>query len=100
MSGSWRPGRTARMTGSATRPIPGRAFTPNEKYAALAETSGYVPVALSAGDYIELLPATWRAINAYGVKISYPRTYDDEELNPLRLQRSGSETAGTCGRST
>ena len=67
---------------------PGRAFTPNEKYAALAETAGYVPVALSAGDYIELLPAIWRAINAYGVKISY-RTYDDEALNPLRLQRSG-----------
>ncbi len=43
---------------------------------------------MSAGDYTELLPATWRAINAYGVKISY-RTYDDEALNPLRLQRSG-----------
>src|SRR5205807_8634828 len=28
------------------------------------------------------------AINAYGVKICY-RTYDDEALNPLRLQRSG-----------
>jgi hypothetical protein len=67
---------------------PGRAFTPNEKYAALVETAGYVPVALSAGDYIELLPATWRAINAYGVKVGY-RTYDDEALNPLRLQRSG-----------
>ena len=67
---------------------PGRAFTPNEKYATLVETAGYVPVALSAGDYIELLPATWRAINAYGVKINY-RTYDDDALNPLRLQRSG-----------
>jgi hypothetical protein len=67
---------------------PGRAFSPNEKYAALVETAGYVPVALSAEDYIELLPATWRAINAYGVKISY-RTYDDEALNPLRHQRSG-----------
>src|ERR1022692_200640 len=67
---------------------PGRAFTPNEKYAALVETAGYVKVALSADDYIELLPATWRAVNAYGVKIKY-RTYDDEALNPLRLQRSG-----------
>jgi hypothetical protein len=54
----------------------------------LVETAGYVPVALSAGDYIELLPAAWRAINAYGVKINY-RTYDDAALNPLRLQRSG-----------
>jgi len=67
---------------------PGRAFTPNEKYAALVEAAGYVPVALSAGDYIELLPATWRAVNAYGVKISH-RVYDGEELNPFRGQRSG-----------
>ena len=74
-------------------------FTPNEKYAALVETAGYVPVALSAEDYIELLPATWRAINAYGVKISY-RTYDDEALNPLRPSGRGSRTARTCGRST
>ncbi|KJK58511.1 transposase [Saccharothrix sp. ST-888] len=67
---------------------PGRTFSPNEKYAALVETAGYVPVALSADDYIELLPATWRAINAYGVKIKH-RTYDDQALNPLRQQRSG-----------
>ncbi|MGO9725712.1 MAG: Mu transposase C-terminal domain-containing protein [Streptosporangiaceae bacterium] len=67
---------------------PGRALTPNEKYAALVQAAGYVPVALSAGDYIELLPAAWRAINAYGVKISH-RVYDSEELNPFRGQRSG-----------
>lgn len=67
---------------------PARMFSPNEKYAALVETAGYVPVALSADDYIELLPATWRAINAYGVKIKH-RTYDDAALNPLRHQRSG-----------
>lgn len=67
---------------------PGRAFTPNEKYAALVETAGYVPVALTAEDYIELLPARWQAINAYGIRINY-RTYDAEELNPLRQQPSG-----------
>ena len=67
---------------------PGRAFTPNEKYAALIEAAGYVPVALSADDYIELLPAEWRVINAYGIKVRR-RTYDCEELNPLRLQPSG-----------
>jgi putative transposase len=67
---------------------PGRVFAPNEKYAALVQMAGYVPVALSAGDYIELLPATWRAVNAYGVKISH-RIYDGEELNPFRGQRSG-----------
>lgn len=67
---------------------PGRAFTPNEKYAALIEAAGYVPAPLSGDDYIELLPATWRAINAYGVKLNH-RTYDDEALNPLRHQDSG-----------
>ena len=67
---------------------PGRAFTPNEKYAALVETAGYVPVALGPDDYIELLPAAWRAVNAYGIKLSR-RSYDSEQLNPLRLQPSG-----------
>ena len=67
---------------------PGRAFTPNEKYAALTETAGYVPLALSADDHVELLPATWRAVNAYGIKISR-RVYDGAELNPLRMQHSG-----------
>lgn len=67
---------------------PARAFTPNEKYAALVEAAGYVPLALSADDYIELLPATWRAINAYGIKINH-RVYDDEDLNDFRGQPSG-----------
>ena len=67
---------------------PGRAFSPNEKHAALTETAGYVPLALSPDDYIELLPAAWRAVNAYGIKISR-RVYDGKELNPLRMQHSG-----------
>ncbi len=67
---------------------PGRAFAPNEKYAALVEAAGYVPVALSAEDYIELLPARWQAINAYGIKLNH-RTYDSAELTPFRRQRSG-----------
>jgi hypothetical protein len=67
---------------------PQRTFSPNQKYAALIETAGYVPVPLSAGDHIELLPAIWRAINAYGIKISH-RTYDAPELNPVRHQKSG-----------
>ena len=67
---------------------PQRAFSPNQKYAALIETAGYVPVPLSAADYIELLPAVWRAVNAYGIKISH-RTYDAGELNPIRQQKSG-----------
>ncbi len=67
---------------------PGRMFTPNEKYAAMVEAAGYVPVALSANDYVELLPATWRAINSYGVRVRH-RTYDAEQLNPWRKQPSG-----------
>ena len=67
---------------------PGRAFTPNEKYAALVEAAGYVPVALGPEDYLELLPTKWRAVNAYGIKLNR-RSYDSAALNPLRLQRSG-----------
>ncbi len=67
---------------------PGRAFTPNEKYAAMTEAAGYVPVALTADDYVELLPARWHAVNAYGVKVNR-RTYDGPELNPFRQQPSG-----------
>jgi len=68
--------------------MPGKALTPNEQYAALAETAGYVPVPLSASDYIELLPATWRTVNAYGIKVSN-RKYDCADLNPCRHQASG-----------
>ena len=67
---------------------PGRAFTPNEKYAALVEAAGYVPVALGPDDYIELLPVSWRTVNAYGIKLAR-RSYDSEDLNRLRLQQSG-----------
>jgi hypothetical protein len=67
---------------------PAVAMTPNEQYAALVETAGYVPVPLGADDYVELLPATWRMINAYGVKISH-RCYDTRALNPYRRQHSG-----------
>jgi transposase InsO family protein len=66
---------------------PGQAFSPNQMYAALVEAAGYVPVALEADDYIELLPVRWRTVNAYGIKIDR-RTYDDDALNPLRQQRS------------
>ena len=76
---------------------PQRAFSPNQKYAALIETAGYVPVPLSAGDYIELLPAVWRAVNAYGIKISH-RTYDAEELEPdPAAEIRGHRTEGPVG---
>ena len=47
-----------------------------------------MPLALSPEDHVELLPATWRAVNAYGIRISR-RVYDGAELNPLRMQHSG-----------
>jgi hypothetical protein len=68
--------------------MPGRELTPNEMYAALVETAGYVPVPLAASDYVELLPVTWRKVNAYGVKIGN-RTYDCKALTPCRRQHSG-----------
>ncbi|OPC76775.1 integrase [Embleya scabrispora] len=67
---------------------PGRMFTPNQKYTSLVETAGYVPLALSGDDYVELLPATWRAVNAYGIKINN-RIYDCPDLAPFRRQPSG-----------
>lgn len=67
---------------------PDKALTPNEQYAALVEVAGYVPVPLSADDYVELLPVSWNAINKYGVKINR-RTYDCKALNPYRRQHSG-----------
>lgn len=67
---------------------PGRAFTPNEKYATLLEAAGYTPVALTADDYIELLPANWQTITASGIRIGR-RTYDGDALDLLRGQPSG-----------
>ncbi len=48
------------MTRSAIPSHPGRAFTPNEKYAALVEAAGYVPVALRPEDYVHVRgPEGW-----------------------------------------
>jgi len=84
------------LAGWQTRPhdalrdplAPRRTLSPNEKYAALVAAAGYLPLTLTGQDYLELLPVTWRQINAYGITIDY-RTYDCPELGPLRLQHSG-----------
>lgn len=68
--------------------MPGRALTPNEMYAVLVEVAGYFPVPLSGGDYIELLPVEWRAVNSYGITINH-RRYDARALNPYRRMSSG-----------
>jgi hypothetical protein len=54
----------------------------------MVEAAGYVPVALTADDYVGLLPARWHAVNAYGIKVNRC-TYDGPELNPFRQQPSG-----------
>jgi transposase InsO family protein len=58
---------------------PGRAFSPNDAYAAMVAASGYLPMTLTGQDYLELLPVHWRAINEYGITIDH-RTYDDPAL--------------------
>ncbi|GGV54726.1 hypothetical protein GCM10010245_86580 [Streptomyces spectabilis] len=63
----------------------GRTFSPNEKYAALMETAGFLPLRLIAEDYLELLPNRWQAVNSYGVKVNH-RIYN---LDDLRRTKSG-----------
>ncbi|WP_306279849.1 hypothetical protein [Streptomyces malaysiensis] len=60
-------------------------FSPNEKYAALVETAGYLPLALSAEDYLELLPTRWQAVNSYGHQGQPPH---------LRLRRAERTAPG------
>lgn len=72
---------------------PARVLTPNEMYAASLSVAGYVPVPLTAGDYIQLHPCQPRVINSYGVKIDH-RVYDSDELNPYRGQPSGVRDLG------
>jgi hypothetical protein len=67
---------------------PGRALSPNEMFAALVARAGYLPVTLTGEDYLELLPACWRAITDSGVQLDY-RIYDCAALNPYRQQPSG-----------
>ncbi|MGB7963286.1 MAG: Mu transposase C-terminal domain-containing protein [Propionicimonas sp.] len=75
--------------------LPRHALSPNEMYAALVASAGYVPLALSGQDYLELLPVAWRRITAEGIRLGY-LTYDSPELNAYRGQRSG--VAAMSGR--
>ena len=61
---------------------PGRAFTPNEKYAALTETAGYVPLALSPEDHVRAAPRDLAG-----------RQRLRHQDQPPRLRRSGAEPA-------
>ncbi|WP_324199141.1 Mu transposase C-terminal domain-containing protein [Nocardia amamiensis] len=70
---------------------PSEKASPNDVYAALIAAAGYVPVTLTGEDYIELLPAEWRAISDTGIQIDY-RTYNCNELRPSAGQSSGIAT--------
>ena len=72
---------------------PDQAASPNDAYAALVAAAGYVPVALTGEDYIELLPADWRAITDTSVQIDY-RTYNSPELRLWAGQSSGVASKG------
>ncbi|MFE5703712.1 Mu transposase C-terminal domain-containing protein [Rhodococcus koreensis] len=72
---------------------PDQATSPNDAYAALVAAAGYVPVALTGEDYIELLPADWRAITDTGIQIEY-RTYNSAELRQWAGQSSGVTAKG------
>jgi hypothetical protein len=67
---------------------PDRPCSPNDAYAALVGAAGYVPVALTGEDYIELMPSDWRTIGDGGIQVDY-RTYNCAELGPYRHQMSG-----------
>ncbi len=69
---------------------PDRALSPNEAYAAMVAAAGYVPVALGADDYIELLPVEHRMIGDGGIQIEY-RTYNDPQLAEVRRQYPGKQ---------
>ncbi|MEU3975502.1 Mu transposase C-terminal domain-containing protein [Streptomyces bacillaris] len=67
---------------------PKKSVSPNDKYTSLVAACGYLPLVLRGEDYLELMPVAWRAVNDYGIRISY-RTYDCAELGPYRRQHSG-----------
>ncbi|WP_433523821.1 Mu transposase C-terminal domain-containing protein [Nocardia pseudovaccinii] len=89
------------LAGWQTRPheglrhpfTPDKAISPNDLYAAMVAAAGYVPVTLTGQDYIELLPADWRAIGDGGIQIDY-RTYNSPELRPWARQSSGVASRG------
>ncbi|WP_458083192.1 Mu transposase C-terminal domain-containing protein [Streptomyces malaysiensis] len=83
-------------TGSTVRTrrcaIPWRRSSPCRRTrcgGALVGVTGYVPVSLSADDYIELMPVKRVAVNDYGIRFDY-RTYDHKVLNPHRGYRSAA----------
>jgi hypothetical protein len=66
---------------------PDQPASPNDVYAALVAAAGYVPVALTGEDYVELLPVEWRMLSEGVVQIGY-RTYTCPGLRSYGSRRS------------
>ncbi|MEY9777203.1 Mu transposase C-terminal domain-containing protein [Arthrobacter sp. MW3 TE3886] len=73
--------------------VPSIVHSPNSMYMAMFPMTGYVPLPLSADDYIALLPTELRTIQMDGIQIDY-RRYDARELHPYRLQDSPDAARG------
>ncbi|MFI9058900.1 hypothetical protein ACIGXQ_30950 [Streptomyces anulatus] len=68
-------------------------MSPNDAYALLVSRTGYLPMPLGGPDHLELLPALWRSVNNYGIRVDH-RTYNCPGLNPLRRRSSGVTAKG------
>lgn len=75
--------------------LPRAALSPNEMYAALVAAAGYLPLALTGADYLELLPVAWRQITEGGIQFDV-LTYDSPVLKDVRGQPC--PVAGRDGR--
>jgi hypothetical protein len=73
--------------------VPSIVHSPNSMYMAMFPMTGYVPLPLSADDYIALLPTELRTIQMDGIQIDY-RRYDAHDLHPYRLQGSTDASRG------
>lgn len=73
--------------------VPSIVHSPNSMYMAMFPMTGYVPLPLSADDYVALLPTELRTIQMDGIQIAY-RRYDAPELHPYRLQESTDASRG------
>lgn len=67
--------------------MPRVILTPNEMWSVQIAAAGYLPMAMSAGDYLELLPVKWRLVGPGGVEID-TLLYDCDALGAMRGERS------------
>ncbi|RNL51407.1 Mu transposase C-terminal domain-containing protein [Arthrobacter oryzae] len=66
---------------------PGVVHTPNSMYMAMFDATGFVPLPLTADDYIAMMPIVYRTIQLDGIQIHY-RRYDSPYLQRYRLSPS------------